>query len=295
MTLPLVSIVLPTYNGARYLAESIESCMAQTHTNWELIIVDDASTDETPEIIARYCEMDDRIKVMRQKTNRRLPASLNTGFSAAQGEYLTWTSDDNRYRPAAILEMLLFLQAHPQVGLVYADSSSIGDNGEFLRINKVGKPHELSHGNCVGACFLYKAEVHQKIGGYSEKLFLVEDWDFWLRASNHFQLVPMHKDLYFYRIHSNSLSATKRVEIAKAIERLLLLHLPNLRWVSQIEKSRSYWSLTTIFYRIGDMTSARRYLLKALAQSPIRTLRYLLRHQKLMFYKILLEPILRKN
>ena len=81
----LVSIVLPVHNGARFLALSIESCLQQTHRNIELIIVDDCSSDSTPEIIRKYADMDDRVKQLRNEPNRGLPESLNVGFGNAHG------------------------------------------------------------------------------------------------------------------------------------------------------------------------------------------------------------------
>ena len=97
---PKVSIVLPTYNGARYLKSSVESCLNQTHKNIELVIVDDCSTDETPDIVRSY--NDPRIRYVRNETNQRLPRSLNIGFALATGDYLTWTSDDNEFLPHSI-------------------------------------------------------------------------------------------------------------------------------------------------------------------------------------------------
>jgi len=102
----LISIVLPVYNGARFLRESIDSVLNQTYTNWELLILDDCSTDETPSIAQEYAEKDSRIFYYRNERNLRLPGNLNRGFSLAKGDYLTWTSDDNRYRPTALEKML---------------------------------------------------------------------------------------------------------------------------------------------------------------------------------------------
>jgi glycosyltransferase involved in cell wall biosynthesis len=106
---PLVSIILPTYNGSRFLERAIQSCLGQTYFSIELIIVDDASTDSTPEILARAVKQDTRVRVIWHDRNRKLPAALNTGFSEAKGEFLTWTSDDNEYLPNAIEQMVDFL------------------------------------------------------------------------------------------------------------------------------------------------------------------------------------------
>ena len=94
---PVVSIVLPSYNGKKYIRESIESVLAQTFPYWELVLVDDCSTDGTGAVMDAYASKDSRIRVIHNATNQRLPRSLNIGFRETWGEYLTWTSDDNRY------------------------------------------------------------------------------------------------------------------------------------------------------------------------------------------------------
>src|SRR5258708_28767526 len=98
-----VSIVLPSYNGASYLKQSIDSCLAQTHKNIELIIVNDGSYDDTEKIVKSYNDL--RITYLKSTLTRGISASLNKGFSKATGEYLTWTSDDNYYVPTAIEKM----------------------------------------------------------------------------------------------------------------------------------------------------------------------------------------------
>src|SRR6516164_7318203 len=148
---PLISIVLPTYNGASYLREAIESCLRQTYPNWELILVDDASTDETPSIIAEYLARDSRIATLRNPVNRKLPASLNAGFARARGELLTWTSDDNCYLPEALGEMAAFLKTNPSVDLVYVDFTVIDERGAPVGAGWTGPPEQLPFRNVVGA------------------------------------------------------------------------------------------------------------------------------------------------
>ena len=128
----LISIVLPVYNGAKYLRESIESVIAQTYPNWELLIVDDCSKDETPEIAQEYAKRDSRIRYYRNENNLRLPRNLNKGFSLTQGNYLTWTSDDNRYRPTALERMYQALQEDKKAQLVYASYDVIDENDNLI-------------------------------------------------------------------------------------------------------------------------------------------------------------------
>ena len=213
---PTVSIVLPVHNGARYLSTSIESCIEQTLASWELIIVDDASSDESPAIAARYAGLDPRIRVVTHATNVKLPAALNSGFARATGRYLTWTSDDNLYRPDALMEMVAFLDGRPDVGLVYCDCTIVDDEGREIRHRTVPDWDLALELNPVGACFLYRADVMNSVGTYSEDLFLCEDFDYWLRISAKYRVEPLHRDLYLYRHHEKSLTARRQAEIQVA-------------------------------------------------------------------------------
>lgn len=205
----LVSIVLPTYNGARYLAQSLDSCLAQTYTNFELIIVNDCSTDNTGEIAAAYAARDARVRIINNAVNKRLPASLNTGFDEAKGEYFTWTSDDNYYAPHALATMVEKLQ-QPGIDLVYCDYMRIDDEGKeigVLRMNDINRRFVGWEG--CGACFLYKKEVHIRNKGYNVSAFMIEDYDFFVRAFMHskFLYLPVY-DVYYYRVHAASLTGT---------------------------------------------------------------------------------------
>ena len=123
----LVSIVLPTYNGEKFLRQSIDSCLHQTYKNIELIVVNDCSTDQTEEIILSY--NDSRLVYHKNTTNQKLPNSLNIGFSLAKGDYLSWTSDDNYYHPEAIEKMVNVMETGQD--LVYAPYWTIDDANQI--------------------------------------------------------------------------------------------------------------------------------------------------------------------
>jgi glycosyltransferase involved in cell wall biosynthesis len=222
---PLVSVVLPTYNGARYLRGSIESCLRQTHDNLELIIVDDASTDTTPDIIAEYAKADCRVKPVRHETNKRLPGGLNTGFAGSRGEYLTWTSDDNEYDADALSTMVEALQANQAAGMVYCDYRQIDEDGNELGLRRLPPPSTLVANNCIGACFLYRREVMEAIGEYAVDMFLVEDYEYWLRVSQQFSLVHLAAAPYRYRAHGGSLTATRQRDIGLQVARAKCKHI----------------------------------------------------------------------
>ena len=169
-----VSIVLPTYNGERYLAQSIESVLTQTYENLELIIVDDCSTDGTPEIVRRFAERDGRVQVIRNAENQKLPRSLNIGFRQAAGDLLTWTSDDNFYEGNAIEVMARALDQNPDCGMVYCDMTCIYEDGVELRRPSMDM-EQFYVDDVVGACFLYRRQVLETVGEYNPDLALVED------------------------------------------------------------------------------------------------------------------------
>jgi glycosyltransferase involved in cell wall biosynthesis len=261
---PLVSIVLPTYNGSRYLSQSIQSCLEQTYTNWELIIVDDASTDNSLKIIEQYLLVDNRLKCIRHDTNRKLPAALNTGFNKAKGKYFTWTSDDNCFRPPALEQMVDCLEKNTEAGIVYSDYSIIDDAGKTLSKITVLPPEQLTCGNIVRASFLYRKKIHERLCGYNEELFLLEDFDFWLRASLHFKLTPLHQDLYLFRRHSNSLTTTCSNRIKVGHEKTLVHYLPKMRWAGRKAIALGYLTLAGFCAKRRDLKQTCIYITRSL-------------------------------
>ena len=208
----LVSIVLPIYNGEKYMRESIESVIAQTYQNWELLILDDRSTDRTQEIALEYMGKDRRISYYRNEENLRLPGNLNRGFSLAKGAYLTWTSDDNRYKPVAIEKMVQALKGHPGAGFAFASCRIIDGDGKEIEYIMVDDRSikKMVGTNGVGACFLYTREVYETVGGYDPEYTLVEDFDYWQRIMSRFQSVAIPEILYEYRWHDGALTSTMR-------------------------------------------------------------------------------------
>lgn len=221
----LVSIILPVHNGEKFLEESVKSVLNQTYTNFELIVVNDCSTDSSESIIKRYQRIDSRIRYYKNETNLKLPRSLNVGFNHARGEYLTWTSDDNLFRPDALKTMVTFLDEHPDVALVYADSNNIDAEGKTTGYFQAGPEDELKYHNVVGACFMYTKKVMEEVGGYDPSMFLVEDLEYWLRIHLNHRISPLNVCLYDYRYHDNNLTATRKREIHQAKCKLMWLYL----------------------------------------------------------------------
>lgn len=214
-TSPFVSIVLPTYKRAHMLAHAIRSVLAQTWTNWELIVVDDCSPDDTAQVMASFS--DPRIRYLRNALNLRLPRTLNRGHSVARGDYLTWTSDDNLYAPGAIETMARRLQ-QGDCDLVYADYwlfSQEDASGKPLdpQVDRLPDTVQLDKGNHMGACFLYTRQLYETVGEYDSELFLVEDYDFFIRASKRFCFAHIAEPLYYFRRDEDTLYLSRFAEV----------------------------------------------------------------------------------
>lgn len=210
----LVSVILPVYNGEQFLRDSIDSIIAQSYSNWELLILDDCSTDRTAIIANEYATKDHRIKYFRNEKNLQLPENLNRGFSLAKGTYLTWTSDDNRYLPEALQRMVSVLDNHPEADFVFASCKIINAEGNGIDYISVtsDSPKWIVGINSVGACFLYTRTVYEQIGNYDPELKLVEDFDYWQRIFCRFIAIPLNEILYEYRWHKGALTSTMKKE-----------------------------------------------------------------------------------
>ncbi len=233
---PRITIVLPVYNGERYLSESIESILNQEFKDFELIIVDDHSGDGTGEIIENYLAKDSRIRCCYNKKNEGLPYSINKGFYISNGEYLTWTSDDNIYHSDAIEKMVAYLDANPQCGLVYANMNLIDDSGNVIGV-RTGGDCNIYKNNCVGACFMYRRICKEYIGDYDENRFLVEDYDYWLRIASKYDIKNIPEILYDYRFHNNSLTVKR---MRKVGERLTDLRKNYIQTISDNVDDETY-------------------------------------------------------
>lgn len=224
----LISIVLPVYNGEKYVAQAIDSVLGQSYADLELIIINDGSTDSTPRILERYAA-EGRVRVFEQP-NQALPAALNAGFRRARGEFFTWTSADNIMHREMLQVLVEFLRARPDVELVYGNEDLIDERGlpacgtdfnpgyqtpqgsNLLR--RPLDPGELNfvQNNYIGACFLYRAWAARLAGEYDRGCFGFEDYDYWMRMNALFRIAPLREDrvLYSYRLHAESLSAREK-------------------------------------------------------------------------------------
>lgn len=255
---PRISIVLPTRNRAPLLGGAIESCLSQTLTDLELIVVDDGSEDSTEAVVRSF---DDPRVVYVPQDHGGLPVALNTGFRQSRGELLTWTSDDNRYHSNALTTMVSFLDSHPEVAIVYAGARAIDEVGRPTNVLPPPPPNMLNELNSLGnGCFLYRRKVYEVLGDYDPAWTLVEDYEYWLRARNLFTISAIDQILYDFRYHGESLSSTRLIEVKLKVIKLKTTYVWNLLSPSErrYKLGAEYLKLSDLVYERGRLRLALR-------------------------------------
>jgi len=215
----LVSVVVPVFNGERYLCESLDSILAQTYPHLEILVMDDASTDRTPEIIASY---GGRVQHHRQPQNRGIYANANDGIARARGDYVAVYHADDIYEPAIVEREVRFLERYPEAGAVFCSDIFIDPEGREegrLRLPpevRGGRPLPyavvfnalLKYRNPFLRCpsSMVRASVYRDVGVYRQERFRnTSDIDMWLRIGQKYPMGILEEHLFRYRYgHGNS-------------------------------------------------------------------------------------------
>ncbi|HVO28401.1 MAG TPA: glycosyltransferase family 2 protein [Candidatus Paceibacterota bacterium] len=206
-----VSILVNAYNEERYLKEALDSALAQTFGDFELVVLDDQSTDRTPEIVKEYT--DPRVRYVRPAQRLGLVGGRNELLRQSRGEYLTYLDADDIYLPTKVEEEVLFLEQHPDCAAAYCDLGYFfdGDPGRLYRHRYEFYsgpdvfPNLLEKMFITNTAVMFRRRVYEEIGGYRSEMGIVEDWDYFLRmAYVGYQIVFLEKDLVRYRLRWDS-------------------------------------------------------------------------------------------
>jgi glycosyltransferase involved in cell wall biosynthesis len=218
---PSVSILMPVYNCGVHLAQALDSILAQTYGDWELIAVNDGSTDESGQLLDAYAARDPRIRVIHQ-SNAGLPVTLNRAFFASAGSYIARMDGDDIAAPQRLERQLAFLNANPAIALVGSAVDLIDPKGRSLGRGRAPIEHEaidaeLMQGN--GSAIYHPTIVLHRwalewVGGYDETSGL-EDLDLFLRLAEKTRLANLAAPLLQYRLHFGSTNANRRERHAR--------------------------------------------------------------------------------
>jgi glycosyltransferase involved in cell wall biosynthesis len=222
--LPPVSVVLAVYNGAAYLGESIASLVAQTHADFELIVVDDGSTDTTPELLAELAAADARIRVVRQP-NGGHAAALNRGIAEARHEWVARMDHDDRSLPERLAKQLAFLAENPDVHVLGSYAVAIDAVGRPMSFLSVG-PVNATMFNALRASNDIISVIHpsvmmrkstvMELGGYRTPDSFA-DIDLWSRVADRHRVQVLPQALLEYRVHLSSMTNARFMEMQRGI------------------------------------------------------------------------------
>ena len=207
MQSPKVSIIIPVYNGADFVAEAIESALGQTYKNTEIIAINDGSTDEgrTDLELDRFR---DQITILR-KQNGGVASALNAGIAASSGDYISWLSHDDRYHPGKIDSQLAFLQQIGHLAVCYGDFEQIDSEGRLISEQLVPsiapealRPSLMICAYLHGCTLLVPRSAYERVGLFSESLRTTQDYDLWFRMAPIIPFYHHRATLVQSRIHS---------------------------------------------------------------------------------------------
>ncbi|MDE2020266.1 MAG: glycosyltransferase [Patescibacteria group bacterium] len=211
---PLVSVIMAAYNAEKYIGEAIESMQAQTYTNWELIIADDAAKDATGRIADDYAKRDPRIKVIHLSKNSGQAIARNEAVKIAKGEYLAVLDADDLCLPDRFAKQVAFLDSHPNVAAVGSYAKVIDASGQNIGTKRKPENYErirfklLLQTQFIHSTVMMRTKAFKTIGMYDNSFLYVEDYDLWSRFSERgFRLANIPESLVKYRIQPTSVSA----------------------------------------------------------------------------------------
>lgn len=276
-TTPKVSVIIPTYNRADFLPKTIASVLNQTFDDFELVVVDDGSTDNTRQVVERF--RDRRIRYVFQH-NQGTSGALNTGLEASTGQYIVWLGSDDTYEAEYVEAHLAFLEERPDIGLVGSGMQLVDEDGNSISI---GQPWEMHPSldldtwlyHCpIGAAMMVRRIWLDRIGGFDANLRLVEDWDLYLRLAHAgCKMAWLERALYRALFHSGS----KQID-ARALGQALVAILdkffaqPNLTPSIAAKKDKVYahafLKAARFGYACGEVDMAKRNLERAIERDP---------------------------
>jgi len=251
-----VSVIIPTYNRADLLPRAINSVLNQIFQNFELIIVDDGSTDNTRQVVEEFQKKDKRIKYIWQENSGAPAKPRNTGIKNSQGEYIAFLDHDDEWLPQKLEKQLEIFEKNHQNNLGF-----VGCNNFIIKEDKIQEYKTPKYKNILPEilekCFIrscsgviIKKSVLNKVGFFDENLKTGDDWDMWIRTIiNGYSFDFVDKPLFKYYIHSENISAPKNIKKVIADENYIL------------EKYKKYYEQNPKFYSNRLRYTGTRYIL----------------------------------
>lgn len=280
--MPKVSVLMPSYNYARYLPFAVESILSQSYSDLELIITDDCSTDNSREVVEHWKKRDPRVVGVNHVINRGLAGARNSGLAVSSGQFIALCDADDIWQPDKLKIQMEVFQRNQEVGLVHCDSAIIDGDGNptgqlfSSMIHRAGQPtsgnlfEELCQRNFLcNPTVILRREAVQCAGGFDESLRSLEDWVCWAKVSKNYPFYYVDEPLVRYRIHGSGLSRNSKNMALNRIKAVRLL-LASFSDISPESRSGMLYSLGMSHLEIGAPRDAVKAFLASIKAKPIQ-------------------------
>jgi glycosyltransferase involved in cell wall biosynthesis len=275
-TMKTVSVVIPIYNYGRFLREALDSALAQTYPPLEVIVVDDGSTDDTPQVLAGY---GDRIRAIRQD-NHGVGAARNTGIAAARGEYIAFLDSDDIWRPGKLESEMARFAADPELGLVHCGAESFDNHGKTISVSLAGLEGWVAADllsldreviTTPGSGIVVPKRIAEEVGGFDPRLQPSEDWDFCYRIAVRYRVGFVPEVFVRYRLHGGGIHLNvPKMEngMLKALEKAFQSSDPAVQALRKHSYGRIHRVLAGCYFQRREPGKFLRHMVKSLSYDP---------------------------
>lgn len=296
--MPRVSVIVPCYNTGKYLRQALDSVLAQTYQDWEVILIDDGSTDNTAQVAADVrAQFGARLRYFYQR-NRGLAVTRNTGFQQASGEFISFLDADDLYAPNRLQMGVEALDGYPDVGLIHSRVDRIDANGNFLEHPPTPDSRFLS-GRIARHIFTRKAHILcpsimfrkcclVQAGDSDENLTVNADRDICFRIALHYPVFYIDKVLAHYRLHPNGMSQNRdhmRAGAMRFVEKHQKSGVCGTFWVNEA-LGNLYREWGDNYFNVGELRPALGWYIKSICKYPFSP------RNIYMFFRAVGEPVL---
>ena len=279
--MPKVSVIIPAYNAEKHIAKTLDSALAQTYSEFEIIVVDDGSRDQTASIVKQYQETYPEKVRMIKKENAGPAKARNVGIKASNGEYIAFNDADDLWLPEKLEKQISYFERQsPQVGMVYTNARKFDEKGIWTLPKRYRRKKvegwiykDLLKDNMIpNQSVMVRRSCFDEVGFFDESLDIIEDHDMWIRIAMKYEIAFLEETLSLYREHSQGRSkATEKTMNRKigVMEKHLRMASDNIEIEDIIKRvfSQRLYEFGYFYLKEERMSAARRMFDRSLAMS----------------------------
>jgi len=276
-----VSIIIPTYNGAKYLPQAVESILAQTYDQYEIVIIDDGSTDQTKDIVSDFIDSyPGKIRYIYQD-NAGVSVARNTGIQNSKGRYIAFLDSDDQWLSQHLEKSVMAIESQPSTGLVHSNLTRVTESGKTIETpvknekyvsGKIFEPLFLRKGNIACSTVLFKKECCEKVGYFDEQLTRLgcEDREMWLRIAQQYEIYYIDEVLVHYRVHETNFSRDhERMFKARCYVIDKFCSNGTNHRLRKLALARIYRDMGDEFLLLNNFDEAKKWYTKSIAFAPL--------------------------